>query len=121
MSGITGRIEYEILPRTVIPKPQTDGEHRVMGWGVRRCERALIYTIPNRRTPLRPYAKGVTVSDWEQTYQQLMSTETLVYSWFKSAMDECSKDGRCNFTTIGGVPALLGISVRNGWGVYLKA
>ena len=45
MSGIIGRIEYEILPRTVILKPQTNGEHRVMGWGV------------------RPYAKGMTVSD----------------------------------------------------------
>ena len=58
MPIIIGRIEYEILPWRVIPKPQTYGEHRVMGWGVRRCERALIHTIPNRRTPSRPYAKA---------------------------------------------------------------
>ena len=32
MSGIIGHIEYEFLPRTVIPKPQTDGELRVMGY-----------------------------------------------------------------------------------------
>ena len=103
MSGIISRIEYEILPRTVILKPQTDGEHRVMGWGV------------------RPYAKGMTVSDWEQAYEQLMSTGTLEHSWFKPAMAECSKSGPCNFTMIGGVFALLGIAVCHGRGVYRKA
>ncbi len=121
MSAIIDRIEAEILPRTVIPKPQTDEEHRVKGWGVRRGERALVYSIPNRRTPARPYAKGVTVSDWEQAYEQLMSTGPLAYSWFKSAMTECCKSGACNFTTIGGVFVLLGIAVRHGRGVYRKA
>ena len=121
MSGIIGRIENEILPGTVIPKPQTDREHRVKGWGVRRGECALIYTIPNHCTPSQPYAKGVTVSDWEQAYEQLMSSGTLKYSWFKSAMAECSKSGPCNFTTIGSVFMLLGIAVRHGQGVYRKA
>ena len=87
----------------------------------RRGERALIYTIPNRRTPSRPYAKGVAVSDWEQSYDQLMATGTLEYSWFKSATAECSKCGPCNFTTFGGVFALLGIAVRHGRGVYRNA
>ncbi len=50
-----------------------------------------------------------------------MSTETLEYSWFKSARAECSKNGPCNFTMIGGVFALLGIAVRHGRSVYRKA
>ena len=87
----------------------------------RRGERALVYSIPNRRNPSRPYAKGVNVSDWEQAYEQLMSTGSLEYSWFRSSMAECCKSGACNFTTIGGVFVLLGIAVRLGRGVYRKA
>ena len=121
MSVIIDRIETEILPRTIIPKPRTEEGHRVMGWRVRRDERALVYSIPNRRNPSRPYAKGVTVSDWEQAHEQLMATGSLEYSWFKSAMAECCKIGACNFTMIGRVFMLLGIAVRHGRGVYRKA
>ena len=120
MSAVIDRIETECPPRTVIPKPDTDREYRVLGWGVRRGERALVYTIPNRRNPLRPYTKGVTISDWEQAYGQLMSNGSLEYSWFRSKMAACCKSAPCNFTTIGGVFVLLGIAVRQGRGVYLK-
>ena len=80
MSGIISRIEAAIEPGTVIPKPLTDTEHRVTGWGIRRGERALVYSIPNHRNPARPHAKGVTVSDWEQAYEHLMSTGKFEYS-----------------------------------------
>ena len=121
VSAIVERIEAEVPPRTVIPKPRTDKEHRVLGWGVRRGERALVYTIPNRRNPSRPYTKGVTVSDWDRAYRQLMSRGTLEYSWFRSEMAECCKAGPCNFTTVGGVFVLLGLAERRGLGVYRKA
>ena len=120
MSEIISSIEAEILPGAVIPKPLTDAEHRVTGWGIRRGERALIYSIPNHKNPSRPHAKGVTVSDWEQAYGQLMSTGKLEYSWFMSAMPECFKIGACNFTTIGGIFVLLRIAERSARGIYRK-
>ena len=120
MLGIIGRIEAAIEPGTLIPKPVTEAEHRVTGWGVRRGERALIYSMPNHSNPARPHAKGVTVSDWEQAYEQLMLTGKFEYSWFISAMPECFKIGPCNFTTIGGVFTLLGIAERSARGIYRK-
>ena len=35
MSGIINNIEAVVLPGAVIPKPQTDREHRVKSWGTR--------------------------------------------------------------------------------------
>ena len=57
MLGIISKIFAAVLPRAVIPKPQTDREHRVKGWGTRRRERALIYRIPNVRKPSHPHQK----------------------------------------------------------------
>ena len=120
VSAIISSIEAGILPGTVIPKPLTDAEHRVIGWGIRRGERALFYSIPNHKNPERPYAKAVTESVWQQAYEQLKSTGKFGYSWFISAMPECFKIGACNFTTIGGIVMLLGIAERSASGIYRK-
>ena len=53
MSGIISRIEAEITPGTIIPKPETDREYCVKGWGGRRGERALVYWVPNFKKPAR--------------------------------------------------------------------
>ena len=58
MSGIIGKIEAAIEPGTIIPKPLADGEHRVTGWGIRRGERALIYSMPNRQESRAPALEG---------------------------------------------------------------
>lgn len=121
MPGIIGRIEDWASRGAEIPKPETDRVYRVKGWGRRRGERALIYLIPNRTHPSQPYEKGVTVSEWEQAYARLASEGELRRSWFERSMAWCSKEGGCNFTTIGGVFVALGIAVRHGRGVYRKA
>ena len=121
MSGIVSRIETEIIPGTIIPKPGTDREYRVKGWGRRRGERALMYWIPNLNNPARPYQKGVTVSEWEQAFEHLMSAEEFRRSWFDTAMVGCSTEGGCNFTTIGGIFMLLGLAACHETGVYRKA
>ena len=92
----------------------------MIGWGIRRGERALIYSISNHKNSSRPHAKGVTESDWEQAFERLMSTGKFQYSWFISAMPECFKFGPCNFTTIGGIFVLLGIAERSARGIYRK-
>ena len=117
MPGIIGRIEDWASRGAEIPKPET-GVYRVKGWGTRRGERALIYLIPNRAIPSQPYEKGVTVSEWEQAYARLVSEGELRRSWFERSMARCSKEGGCNFTTIGGVFVALGIAVRHRRGVY---
>ena len=121
MPGIIGRIEDWALPGAAIPKPETDCVYQVKVWGRRRGERELIYFIPNHKNPRHPYEKGVTVSEWQQAYSRLASEGELRHSWFKCSMVPCSKEGDCNFTTIGGVFVALGIAVRHGRGVYRQA
>ena len=121
MCKIIARLEADIVPGCLIPKPETDGEYRVKGWGTRRGERALIYFIPNRKDGSKPYQKGVTVSEWKRTYERLVSAGELRNSWFQSALPACHGEGSCNFTTIGGAFELLGLAERNGRGTYGKA
>ena len=120
MDEIIDRLEAEVAPGRLIPKPETDRKYRVKGWGRRRGERALIYFIPNREDESKPHQKGVTVSEWKRASEQLVSTGELRHSWFKSALPECHGEGSCNFTTIGGVLVLLGLAVRHERGVYRK-
>ncbi len=108
MKTILAEIERQILPGTIIPKPKARDDFIVKGWGVRRGERTLIYTIPNHKTPSKPYQKGITVSEWGQAFEHLTDAGDFSRSWFERSMPACAKEGGCNFTTIGGVFELLG-------------
>lgn len=120
MCEIIDRLEAEIPAGCLIPKPETDAEYRVKGWGTRRGERALVYFIPNHRDESKPHQKGVTLSEWKRAYERLESTGELRRSWFMEALPACHKEGPCNFTTIGGVFVKLGLAVRSGRGTYRK-
>ena len=120
MCEIVDRLEAEIEPGTLIPKPETDREYRVKGWGRRRGERALIYLIPNRKGKSSSYQKGVTISEWKRAHERLMAAGELRHSWFRSVLPACHGEGSCNFTTVGGVFVLLGLAVREERGAYRK-
>ena len=119
MTDILVEIEKRITPGSIIPKPNTDNEYLVKGWGRRRGERALIYTIPNLKIPNRPYEKGVTSSEWVQAYDQLMQTGEFARCWFRASMKACAKEAGCNYTTIGGIFERLGYAQYEP-GVYRK-
>ncbi len=117
MGDIITEIEESMYPGRVIPKPEATGDFMIKGWGVRRGARALIYTIPNKKTPTKPYEKGITTSEWRQAFRQLTANGEFSRSWFEKGMPACAKEGGCNFTTIGGVFELLGYATH-GRGVY---
>jgi hypothetical protein len=117
MAKVLNDIKAKITPNMVIPKPHASGDFLVKGWGIRRGKPALIYTIPNRKTPTKPYEKGVTESEWEQAFQQLLGAGDFSRSWFEQSMSECAKEGDCNFTTIGGIFEALGYATYER-GVY---
>lgn len=104
---IVRRIREEITAGTVIPKPEARGDFVVKGWGTRRGEAALIYTIPNRRGG-KPSEKGITVSEFESAWRRLASTGELTHRWFDETLQACAREGSCNFTTLGGLFVLLG-------------
>lgn len=108
MTKILAEIEKQIALGTIIPKPQAKGSFKVKEWGTRRGERALIYTVPSRKTPSKPYRKGITESEWVSAFDQLKSEGEFTRDWFEASMPACAKDGACNFTTIGGIFQLLG-------------
>lgn len=120
MCGIIDRLKAEIAAGCCIPKPETEEEYRVKGWGTRRGERVLVNFIPNRKDKSKPYQKGVNESEWRRAYGHLESTGELRRSWFREALPACHGEGSCNFTTIGGVFVMLGLAVRDGRGTYRK-
>jgi hypothetical protein len=119
MVGIMQLIDSSIKPKDVIPKPQAKGNFIVKGWGIRRGERALIYTIPNRKDQEKPYQKGITISEWALAYDRLRSSGDFSREWFNQFMPQCAKEGGCNFTTIGGVFELLGLA-HYSRGIYAR-
>jgi len=106
---IIQEIREKIHPGTVIPKPQSKADFKVKGWGNRRGEHALIYLIPNHNNQLKPYQKGVNISEWEKVYTYIIGGGSLDHVWFRSNLPGCAKEGSCNFTTIGGIFLLLGL------------
>ena len=67
--NILENILTNIKVGTVIPKPDAKKDFIVKGWGKRRKEDALIYFIPNHKNPNKPYQKGITKSEFEESYQ----------------------------------------------------
>ena len=108
MDEILHRIETMVTPGTVIPKPKARADYTVKGWGRRRGERALIYRIPNHKNPDCPYEKGITESEFVKAFNHLDETGHFNFSWFKSNMIRCKKEGGCNFTSIGSIFEILG-------------
>ena len=117
---VVGRIKLMVKPGMLIPKPDAKSDFIIKGWGKRRGEDALIYYIPNHRNPNKPYQKGITVSEWEQAFSELMERGSFSRAWFNEHMKPCMKEGTCNFTTIGGIFELLSIA-RYERGGYRRA
>ena len=103
-------IKSEVKPGTVIPKPDAKADFIVKSWGKRRGEEALIYSIPNHTNPSKPHQKGINASEWKKAYLQLTTGEEFDKDWFERNLPGCAEEGDCNFTTIGGIFALLGLS-----------
>ena len=110
---IVAAIKELVKPGTPIPKPESDTSV-VKGWGKRRGEPALIYTMKGG------HEKGITESEWRCAFEQLQRKGELTKPWFKDALAKCWKEGDCNFTTIGGVLVLLGVATYNGNGCYKR-
>jgi hypothetical protein len=115
---IVEELKKRITPSTVIPKPNAKADFIVKGWGKRRGEEALIYWIPNHSNPSKPYEKGITVSESRQAYNHIRSGNDFTREWFNEQMAACTKEGGCNFTTIGGLFEVLGIVRYSGKGVH---
>jgi len=118
-ADIVERIRREVRSGTAIPKPRSTEPHVVKGWGTRRGESALIYLVPNRRDPSRPYEKGVNETEWRLAWERLKGTGVFSRAWFRKSMPACNSEGGCNFTAIGGVFQLLG-EARHQHGEYLS-
>jgi hypothetical protein len=105
-------------PGMMIPKPLTKNEFLIKGWGKRRGESALIYTIPNHKHPSRILEKGITISEFEKAFIQVSSAGNFTRAWFNMTLPKCAMEGSCNFTSIGGVFTLLGLVYYSRRGVY---
>ena len=115
---IIQRIKWDIRPGTIIPRPQSAREYRVVGWGQSRGEDALVYSIPTLLSGGKASKKRIKISDFKAAYDVLVKTGEFTYGWFKDNLPDCAKDGSCNFTTIGGIFELLGEAQYGHRGAY---
>jgi len=118
---ILERIKSDVRPGTVIPKPQSAREYRVVGWGQSRGEDALVYSIPTRSSGGKASTKPIKISDFQAAYDVLVKTGKFTHNWFEENLPDCAKDGNCNFTTIGGIFELLGEAQYGHRGAYRRA
>lgn len=102
-----------------IPKPVAKAPFRIKGIGKRRREEALTYLIPSHSPRTSHYIKGITLSEFEKAYSELISSKKLTRKWFNLELQDCAKEGACNFTTIGGIFQLLGLAKYKERGIYV--
>lgn len=118
---VLDRILSRFPPGTQIPKPNACAAFTIKGEGYVGGERALVYTIPNRKNPAKPRQKGVTASQLEKAHRQLHQTGRLTRDWWNRHARLSVQEGGCNFTTVGGLFQLLGEAEYVGSGIYRRA
>ena len=117
-------IEKNIKIGILIPKPFSELPYTIKGYGMRREEKAVVYTIPGRKNPNDTHEKGINFSEFKKAFIQLDTSGELSSNWFKINLPECKKEGNCNFTTIGGIFEILGLAYSKKIGkkevIYIK-
>lgn len=109
-----------VLKKSLIPKPETDNEFRILRLGKRRGESAVIYSISSHKAPSSHYEKGITYSEFLQVLNELSETGLVTRSWFNENLPECAKEGSCNFTSLCGILELLGYCKYSEKGKYVS-
>ena len=77
--------------------------YTVKGLGKRQGEDAIVYLVPNREDPTKPFQKGVSASELRSSYDRLLSSGEFTRRWFSSAMSQCAKCAPCNFLVMGAI------------------
>jgi hypothetical protein len=117
---IEERIKSKCPPGTIIPKPRSAGKYVITGWGKSRGEDALVYQLPMKPVSKNPSTKRIPVAAFERAYEELIRHGEISRTWFKKEFPNLTKDGACNFTTLGGIFILLGEAVYESKGLYKK-
>lgn len=115
---IIERIRSEIRIGMSIPKPISDRNYQVIGWGKSRGEDALIYSIPSRSHDRKQSTKRLRLYDLKLAYEVLLNTGEFSRQWFNKNLPDCARDGGCNFTSIGGIFEMLGEAEYADRGIY---
>jgi hypothetical protein len=85
--------------------------YTIKGPGKRHGGEAIVYLVPNRKDPDKPFQKGFAASELRRAYQRLLSSGEFSRAWFESEMKECAKGAPCNFLAIGA--AFVGLKLAN--------
>lgn len=120
LEKLKNEINTLIITKSLIPKPKTDNEFKILRLGKRRGESAVIYSIPNHKEPSFHYEKGITYSEFLQVLKELSETGYVTRSWFNKNLLECAKEGSCNFTSLCGILELLGYCKYSEKGKYVS-
>lgn len=101
--------KIEDLKGRNIPKPYTE-KQIIKGLGKRRGKEALIYKIPSRTIKDDFNEKGINCDEFNYSFSLLKQNKYFDRKTFNTELPDCSKEGGCNFTTIGGLFELLNVA-----------
>ena len=113
MTDIVECIRSVVGSGSVVHETRNGVRYRIKGWGQRRGEAALVYSIPSR-TRRNGTEKGVTASEIRLAHSRLVNAGRLCRRWFVASLPDCQKEGGCNFYALGGLFVLLGEASRAG-------
>lgn len=71
--------------------------------------------------PGSPNQKGVTVPEFEKAFGELQRSGNFTRDRFNKHLANCTKEGACNYTTIGGVFEFLGEAAYSKRSVYVRS
>ncbi len=89
-------------------------QYEAKGLGERHGEKAIVYYIPNSKSPTKPDEKGFTSSELCHALSQLLSAKKFARAWFNSelARGKFSRGAPCNFLAIGAVFVGLNLATK---------
>lgn len=112
------KLQNLVDAKSKIPKPETDNEFKILRFGRRRKQPAIIYSIPSHVDRKSHYEKGITYSEFLKVMEELSDNGYVTRSWFNKNLSECAKEGSCNFTSLCGILELLGYCKYSEKGMY---
>jgi glucokinase len=102
---------FQQIRSTVSPGATLPGTNYIVKvLGKRHGEEALVYRIRSRTSGARPSEKGITKSEFEQAYSQLVAAGRFTREWFEANLGRSAAEAPCNFKAMGGVFVMLGIA-----------
>ena len=98
----------QIPTGTTIHITRVKGKYRFIGIRPhRKKNKAIIYSIPNRKNPRTPNFKGFQSKEADEAWAQLIKRKKISRKWFERYLPELVSEGPCYWSAFYGIICYL--------------